>query len=108
MALMLNSCVPVEDPDFDSTMLVGKWHDGTLFERYESDGNGATWDTSDDITEEEAQVFTWTLNGATLIQNHVLFNGVVTPKTYTVTTLNGSTFSYQDDYGVSHSFVRVD
>ena len=67
----LCACTP-DDPtegDFDVTHLYGKWcQEGTkVYYKYNEDGTGATWDESDDVGEDEAQDFLWTLTGSTLI-----------------------------------------
>jgi hypothetical protein len=67
-----------------------------------------TWDTSDDVTEEEALPFTWTLEEDDLIQIHILEMGGKIPKSYTVTALTTTNLNYHDDYGKSYSFTRVD
>lgn len=104
----VSSCNPTENTDVDSNQIYGKWCDGTVYERYDSDGNGVTWDTADDVTEQEAQPFSWTLNGTRLLQEHQLVEmGAVLPKVYTVTKLDAYNFSYVDDYGFGHNFVRV-
>ena len=77
-----------------------------MYERYDSSGFGATWDINDSISEGEAQIFKWTLDGSTLIHEHIgIF--VTVPKVYTVTTLTPTTLSYRDDYGASHYFTKV-
>ena len=99
-----------EEEEFDVVNLYGKWKSGTLYEKYELGGKGATWDTSDDVTEAEAQPFTWTLENATLIQIHIMQRtkaGTV-PKTYTVKTLTETSLSYIDDYGKTKYFTKVD
>ncbi|MDD4848628.1 MAG: lipocalin family protein [Bacteroidales bacterium] len=108
IALMMTSCGKEETPiEFDQSLLIGKWKDGTLFERYDNDGNGATWDTADDVSEDEAQPFTWTLTNDNLVQIHIMEMGGSIPKSYYVTTLTSSTLSYHDDYGVTHTFSKV-
>lgn len=105
--LIVTSCVDPEVISFDSTLLIGKWEENGLYERYDSDGGGATWDIKDDVTEEEAEDFNWTVNGSTLYQEHILFNGAIVPKTYTLVTLNSTQLTYHDDYGTYHYFTRV-
>ncbi len=105
--LLMVSCIDDIKPNFDSSLLTGKWQEGTLYERYKSDGTGYTWDVADDVQESEAQPFTWTLEYDELTQIHEMEMGGVVPKTYTVTTLNNSAFVYHDNYGVTHSFVKV-
>jgi hypothetical protein len=91
---------------FDKTLLSGYWVSGTLHEYYNASGNGYTWDTLDDVTEEEAQPFTWTLEGSTLTQIHKMEMGGNVPKTYTVTKLNASTLEYHDSYGKHYTFTK--
>ena len=103
----------------DETDLYGKWQEGTVFERYYAQPfnhvmpngdtvlvNGFTWDESDDISEDEAQPFNWTLTGATLKIEHV-GTFIVVPKVYTITTLNANELVYGDDYGTEHHYSRV-
>lgn len=102
------------------TNIYGKWQEGTNFERYYADSIeyvlqndstikvvGTTWDEADDMTEQDALPFNWTLNDNNLLQTHINFNGTVTPKTYTVTELTANVFVYHDDHGVEHSFTKV-
>ncbi len=93
-------------PAFDESLLIGYWQSETLHEYYNIDGTGYTWDTADDVTEEEAQPFTWSLNGKTLTQNHQMEMGGIVPKSYTVTTLDASTLAYHDYYGTSYVFHK--
>lgn len=91
---------------FDKTLLTGTWAEGTLHEHYNADGTGYTWDTADDVTEEEAQPFAWNLEGSTLTQIHKMEMGGNVPKTYTVTKLNATTLAYHDDYGKYYTFTK--
>lgn len=101
------SCEP-ETTSFDSSLLTGKWQSGTLFYKYLSDGNGSTWDTADDVTEAEAQKFTWTLVDAELTHIHILeIGGSGVPKVYTVTELTSTSLKYEDDFGVKWAFTKV-
>lgn len=101
------SCEPDEPMSFDETLLIGKWVEGTVYERYNADYTGYTWDTADDVSEEEAQDFTWSLDEDQLVQIHIMEIGGEIPKTYTVTELSASYFSYQDDYGTVHNFEKA-
>ncbi len=97
-----------EEESFDETLLIGKWQSGTLYYRYIDDGSGATWDTGDDVTEEEAQEFTWTLVQTELTHIHIMETGSgVLPKVYTVTELTTTTLKYKDDFNKSYSFTKV-
>lgn len=98
---------------FNEDFLIGKWtrpstlnDDGQDCYRYNADYTGAAWDTGDVAGEEEAQPFTWSLEGAILTQVHQGKMGQVVPKVYTLTTLNDSTLSYRDEYG-SSTFIKT-
>lgn len=99
------SCV--QEDDFDKALLIGKWRSGTLYYNYNSNGTGSTWDTSDDVTEEEAQKFEWSLDGAELIQIHIMEIGGNVPRAYTITTLTSSRLVYEDDFGREYSYNKV-
>jgi hypothetical protein len=100
------SCEPLEE-SFDETLLTGKWKSGTLFYKYSADGSGSTWDTADDVSEAEAQVFTWTLVMSEMTHIHVLEMGGSVPKVYTVTELTASSLKYKDNFGATFSFTKV-
>ena len=97
-----------EEPSFDEQLLIGKWRSGTEFYRYDSDGTGATWDTGDDVSEDEAQEFTWTLVKSDLTHIHIMEIGGKVPKYYTVTELTATTLRYRDEFGKTFSFVKAD
>ena len=108
------------DKEFDETLLYGKWQEGTVYERYFDTPfervlatgdtvrvNGITWDTSDDISEDEAQVFNWTLKGSTLTHEHIgIFESV--PKVYTINSLTSNELTYSDSYGNTYYYLKVD
>lgn len=107
IVLGMSSCVdPMNSEGFDINLLYGKWQEGSVYERYDETGLGATWDTDDDIGEEEAQLFKWTLEGRTLIHEHI-GTFVTVPKVYTIQTLNTTQLVYGDDYGKTHYFTKV-
>lgn len=121
IALALCSCTGGDNnTGFDKSLLYGKWQEGSVYERYyDSDidfvlptgdtvqVNGTTWDEVDDISEEEAQAFNWSLTGSALTHIHVgAFTDV--PKVYTITTLTSSSLCYEDAYGTKHQFSKVD
>ena len=107
LALLMAGCDLFNHGEkFDKTLLSGTWASGTLHEHYNAAGTGYTWDTADDVTEEEAQPFTWTLEGSVLTQIHHMEMGGNVPKTYTVTKLNATTLAYHDDYGKSYTFTK--
>ena len=107
------------DNTFETSLLYGKWQEGTVYEHYYASPvdhvlpngetvqvNGITWDTSDDVNEDEGQAFNWTLDGATLTQEHISTYTTI-PKIYTITTLTSDRLTYVDDYGTSHYYTKV-
>lgn len=102
------SCIEIDDDPFDESLLIGKWQSGTLFYTYNYDGSGATWDESDDVTENEAQKFTWTLVEAELTHIHILeMGGNAVPKLYTLNKLTQISLEYEDSFGKQFSFSKV-
>jgi len=106
VSLLAVSCETIE-PSFDEAFLIGKWQSGTLFYKYLDDGTGGSWDTSEDVQEEDAQDFTWALVNAELTHIHIVEIGANVPKVYTVTELSSSSLKYHDDFGVEWSFTKV-
>ena len=106
ISLLVISCQP-ELTSFDQSLLTGKWKSGTLYYKYLANGSGGTWDTKDNVTEAEAQAFTWTLVKAELTHIHVLQMGGTVPKVYTVTELTATSLKYHDDFGVNFAFTKV-
>ena len=106
--LSMSSCSPDTDVEFDQTLLTGKWQENNslIFEVYGKDGSGYTWDEADDVTEAEAQPFTWGLNGNILTQVHTMEMGGNVPKVYTVTKLTATELIYEDNYGNKHTFWK--
>jgi hypothetical protein len=107
ISLFTVSCEPDTQVSFDQSLLTGKWKSGTLFYKYLADGTGGTWDTADDVTEAEAQAFTWTLVADQLTHIHIMEIGGSVPKVYTVTELTESSLKYHDDFGVNFAFTKV-
>lgn len=106
-AIFSNSCIEDEiNPDFDESLIIGKWKSGTLYERYDANKSGATWDTADDVTEAEAQTFTWKIVQDQLEQIHIIENGGKVPKVYTIMELTASSLKYMDAYGNTKSFSK--
>ena len=101
---LFHSCGKEEE--FDEALLYGKWKSGTLYYKYLSNHTGSTWDTADDVMEDEAQPFTWQLVKSELEQIHIMEMGGKVPKYYTVTELTETSLKYKDDYK-SYSFTKV-
>lgn len=109
ISMFINSCKKTEtEISYDENLLIGKWvTEKTIFYKYNSDHNGLTWDTSDDVTENEAQKYTWNLNKAILTQTHIKEIGGNVPKVYTITSLNSTSLVYKDDFGKVTTFTKV-
>ena len=108
-AFFITSCEKLDlDPGstFNESLIIGKWQNGTVYERYNTDSTGTTWDTGDDVSESEAQEFTWSIDGNKLEQIHTIENGGVVPKTYTLTTLSDTSLVYRDDFGATQTFIK--
>lgn len=105
IAFIFNSCT--EEDDFDSALLIGTWKSGTLYEKYNSDGTGGRWDTADNVGENEAQKFTWTLVKSDLTQIHIMEIGGNVTRPLTVTELTSSTLKYHDTFNKSYSFIKI-
>lgn len=105
VALCATSCQP-DEVSYQAADLVGRWVSGSEYYRYDADGTGATWDTADDVSEDEAQPFTWSLATNRLTLIHQLEMGGVVPKTYYIEHLDDATLTYSDSYGNQHSFTR--
>ncbi len=104
-----------ERPSFSADMLLGKWKRPIVVSnetkgydcyRYDSNGVGVSWDTSEDVSEDEAQLFEWNIDNDRLLIIHKGEMGQKIPKTYTVKTLNSTELSYEDNYGNRYSFKK--
>lgn len=123
LGLLLTACIcsckkKSSDPEFDQSLLYGRWQEGTVFEHYYDSPidfvlanndtvqvNGITWDASE-VEEDEAQAFNWTLKDATLTQEHV-GTFITVPKVYTLTKLTSSELTYEDNFGTVHQYTKV-
>lgn len=106
LCLLMASCKE-EDSDFDENQLIGRWVEGAEYYRYDNGHTGATWNTDDDVSEDEALPFTWSLSGNRLIHYHTMEGGQVVPQAYTMTKLSAEELEYHDNVGVNHRFTKV-
>lgn len=118
MALGLASCQKEEE--FDETLLYGKWKSGTEYLRFDAtysdftrhngdvvQVNGAFWDTNDDVSESEAQSFTWTLEKSTLTIIHQGEMGSKSPRVYKILKLTSGTLSLKESSsGVVQDYTK--
>lgn len=109
LALSFSSCTPIAD--FDESLLYGKWVDTYRegieeYYRFDLGGTGVTWWETEDLTEDDAQEFTWSLEGADLTLIHI---GQVTtvPKAYTMKTLTATDLEFEDYTGKIFSYSKT-
>jgi hypothetical protein len=105
-SFLFNSCEQ-DEVFFQESLLMGKWVSGTVYYKYLSNYSGKTWDTADDVTEAEAQPFTWTLVKSELTHIHIMTVGGNVPKVYTVTELTATSLKYKDGFGKTFSFTKL-
>lgn len=98
-----------EDEAFDTDMIIGLWQSGTVFYRFNADGSGVTWDTSDDVMESEGGKFTWEVRNKRFTHYHMMeISSAVIPKTYTIRKLDLMNLEYEDDYHNKTTFIKVE
>lgn len=97
-----------ERMEFDTDLLIGVWRSGTVFYRYNEDGTGFTWDTSDDVTEAEASFLEWQVEHASFTHQHKMEMGSVVPKHYRISNLDLQHLVFKDDFGKVLSFEKVE
>lgn len=97
--------------DFNRMWVIGLWIKEGSHEywRFVADGNGKTWDTDDDVTEDETQfLFTWDVSGHTLL---VVFHDetgqMAVPKEYYLLSQTQDMMLLSDVYGMKKKFHRV-
>ena len=94
-------------------VLVGRWNtaDGGHCEVYNADGTGHMWDPADDVQEEEADNFDWSIdenNKMTQIIHYQGGQGEV-PQYCNLFTLNATEFHYDNEgWRAEYSLVRVE
>ena len=98
-----------EDYVYDTDLLIGVWQSGTLFYRFNEDGTALTWDTADDVTEEEASSLTWTLERSHFTHIHRMgISNAVVPKHYRITQLDLLQLIFKDEFGKTYTFTKAD
>lgn len=112
LLLTFTSCFPEEEiftVEYDINDLYGKWRSGTDYYVYNADGTGYCWDEGEDISEDEAQPFTWTVDESEMIHIHKMEMGSDVPMYYIITELTPQTLKYYDAYKTSdkYSFIKV-
>ena len=89
-------------------MLIGLWrNDKNVYYRFRADGTGCTWDTDDDVNEEEASIFNWeAYDEVVMITHRMIFRGFV-PFYYEIDCLNAFDLRFHDGYS-AYVFERVE
>lgn len=94
-----------------SELIVGRWmtSDGGHFEVYNSDGTGKMWDPAEDVQEEDADTFDWTIEGSHMTQMiHFQGGQGEVPQYCNIITLNESHFTYNNEgWRAEYSLVKV-
>lgn len=117
IALVFTSCgglIGNEDAEIDKSQIYGKWMtvDKQYFEVYNSDGTGKFWNLADDVTEDEAQKFTWEFDEGSddkFIQYHEMEIGGIVPQYCNILELTSTTFKYNNDaLRATYNFVRAE
>jgi len=96
ISVLFNSC---QKDDFDEALLyegTGKWRQGTLHYKFLSNKNGSSWDTKDDVREDEAQPFTWMLVKSELRLIHIISMGGSALEVFTIKKLTATTLELED------------
>lgn len=96
-----------------SELIVGRWKtsDGGHYEVYYSNGTGKMWDPADDVQEDEADTFNWTMDeGAKQMMLEVNSQelGFVVMQYCNILTLNESTLKYNNDgWKATYNMTKV-
>jgi len=117
VTLMTVSCSKKDDDTTSSTpyseLIVGRWKTSDAepyYEVYYSNGTGKMWDTADDVQEDDADTFTWSIdsnNKLTQIVNFQSGAGVV-PQYCNILILNATTFKYNNEgWRAEYTLTRV-
>ena len=77
-----------------------------LFDSTTVQVNGAYWNPSEDVNEEEAIGVVWTLDGADLTVVKQMYMGGKVPNAYTVTALTETSMTWKDDFGNTSTFTK--
>lgn len=85
-----------------SELVVGRWKtaDGGHYEVYYAGGTGKMWDPADDVQEDEADTFTWSIDEGNKKMTQIVHSqelGFDTPQYCNIISLNETSFTYNND-----------
>ena len=81
------------------SMLPGIWQSGThVYYRFNDDGTGCTWDTDDDLTEDEASPFQWKVSNGQLVLSHQMRMAGFIPRMYHIDAIDNGSLQFHDPY----------
>lgn len=85
-----------------SELVVGRWKtsDGGHYEVYESNGTGHMWDPADDVQEDEADQFSWSIDEDSKKMTQIIHSqelGFDVTQYCNIITLSESTFKYNNE-----------
>lgn len=94
-----------------SELIVGRWKtsDGGHYEVYNSDGTGHMWDPADDVQEDEADQFDWSIDSNNKLTQTIHFQGgqADLPQYCNILTLDESTFKYNNEgWRATYNLIR--
>ena len=83
-------------------LVIGRWrtHDGGHYEVYYAGGTGKMWDPGEDVQEDEADTFDWSIDESNKKMTQIIhFQGGQgdIPQYCNIITLDESTFTYNND-----------
>lgn len=93
---------------YSHQLLVGRWLRGSLYEEYDANGLGHAWDTADDVTREEANLFYWSMDSNLLHVEYPIKMGGIVPRDYLVTFADEESLVYKDEFGTSYMLDKVE
>lgn len=96
------------DIEFDAELIPGLWKEDELYYRYNEDGTAVTWDLADDVMEDEGTELEWTLENDVFTHYYHMEIGGTIPKVFNMKVLELDSMIYEDDFGVSHKFAKVE
>lgn len=92
----------------NEALMIGLWQkDGHVYYRFNADGTGHTWDTDDDLTEEEASNFNWEAYEEAIMLTHKLRLRGIVPRYYELDCINAFDLRFHDSYS-SYALERVE